>query len=97
LLALSPSKIDGITLPAVISVTSRRLIAIPGFCPPFRDVVQHSGITEKVDTFRTESLDNFDRNRWTTSNGEGGQLQTEWPDNIERNTHTDKATNNGRQ
>jgi hypothetical protein len=31
-------------------------------------------------------VDNFDWNRWTTSNGTGGQLQTEWPDNFERNT-----------
>jgi hypothetical protein len=42
-----------------------------------------------VDNFKTESVDNFDRNRWTTSNGMGGQLQTEWPDNIERNTHSE--------
>jgi hypothetical protein len=39
-----------------------------------------------VDNFKTESVDNFDRNRWTTSNGTGGQLQVEWPVNIDRNT-----------
>jgi len=44
-------------------------------------------MTEKVDNFRMESVDNFDRNRWTTSNGTGGQLQTEWLVNFERNTH----------
>jgi hypothetical protein len=43
-------------------------------------------MTEKVDNFTAESLDNFDRNRWATSNGTGGQLQTEWLDNIDRNT-----------
>jgi eukaryotic-like serine/threonine-protein kinase len=44
-----------------------------------------------VDNFPAESLDNFDRNRWTTSNGTGGQLQTEWLDNINRNTHYPQA------
>jgi hypothetical protein len=47
----------------------------------------NSGIAEKVDNFRMESVDNFDRNRWTTSNGMDGQLQMEWPVNIDRNTH----------
>jgi hypothetical protein len=65
---------------------SRRSNRIPRCCPAFRDVVQHSGISEKVDNFRMESVDNFDRNRWTTWNGMGGQLQMEWPVNIDRNT-----------
>jgi hypothetical protein len=34
-------------------------------------------------------VDNFDRNRWTTSIGMGGQLQSEWLANIARNTHGD--------
>jgi hypothetical protein len=60
----------------------------------FRDVVHHSGITEKVDNFTAESVANFDRNGWTTSNGTGGQHQTEWPDNIDRNTHSDEDEDN---
>jgi hypothetical protein len=37
-------------------------------------------------------VDNFDWNRWTTSNGTGGQLQTEWPDNFERNTQSNRVS-----
>jgi hypothetical protein len=50
-----------------------------------RDVVQRSGKLStipfrhrKVDNFAPESLDNFDRNEWTTSNGIGGQLAPEY-------------------
>jgi hypothetical protein len=42
------------------------------------DVVHHSGDPKKVDNFPLESLDNFDRNWWTTSNGTGGQLAPEY-------------------
>jgi hypothetical protein len=37
------------------------------------DVVQHSGISEKVDNFTMESVVNFDRNVWSTSNGMDGR------------------------
>jgi hypothetical protein len=79
-------KFEGLTLPAVISVTSAPINFYSVVLSTVPFVVQHSGITEKVDNFTAESLDNFDRNRWTTWNGTGGQLQTEWLDNIERNT-----------
>lgn len=70
----------------VISVTSAPINFYSVVLSTVPFVVQHSGITEKVDNFTAESLDNFDRNRWTTWNGLGGQLQTEWMDNIKRNT-----------
>lgn len=57
---------------------------IPGCCPAIRDVVQRSGIIEKVDNFTADSVDNFDRNGWTTSNGLGGQHR---PAHAERQTH----------
>jgi hypothetical protein len=66
---------------------SGMLSSIPGSCPLFRDVVQHSGQDPKIGQLQNGINDNFDRNRPTTSNGMPRQLQTEWPDNIERNTH----------
>jgi hypothetical protein len=44
-----------------------------------------------------ESVDNFDRNRWTTSNGIAGQHQMEWPDNIDRRPHTERITESVQQ
>ena len=39
---------------------------------------------QKVDNFAPESLDNFDRNGWTTSNGTGGQLAPEFANSNEK-------------
>jgi hypothetical protein len=78
LLALTVSSIEDAKLPANAGVDFKiRGKFIPGCCPLFRDVVHHSAQSEKVDNFRLESLDNFDRNRWTTWNGMGGQLRPE--------------------
>ena len=63
------------------------LSSIPGSCPLFRDVVQHSGQDPKIGQLQNGINDIFDRIRPTTSNGMPRQLQTEWPDNIERHTH----------
>jgi len=65
---------------------SGMLSSIPGSCPLFRDVVQHSGQDPKIGQLQNGINDIFDRIRPTTSNGMPRQLQTEWPDNIERNT-----------
>jgi hypothetical protein len=44
-----------------------------------------------VDNFPLESLDNFDRNWWTTSNGTGGQLAPEYASEIAQITHESHA------
>jgi hypothetical protein len=51
---------------------------IPGSCPLIPDVVHLFRSGEKLDNFTPESLDNFLRNRWTTSAGISGQLAPEY-------------------
>jgi hypothetical protein len=51
---------------------------IPGSCPFIPDVVHLFRSGEKVDNIAPESLDNFLRNRWTTSAGISGQLAPEY-------------------
>jgi hypothetical protein len=51
---------------------------IPGSCPLIPDVVHLLRSGEKVANITPESLDNFLRNRWTTSSGITGQLGPEY-------------------
>jgi len=68
------------TVPVILST-------IPG------DVVQHSGIPEKVDNFRMESVANFDWNGWTTSNGTLDNFKwNEWPTSSGARNFTEFAS-----
>jgi len=51
---------------------------IPAACPSIPDVVHRFRSGEKLDNIAPESLDNFLRNRWTTSTGITGQLAPEY-------------------
>ena len=51
---------------------------IPGSYPLIPDVVHRFRSNENVDNIAPESLDNFLRNRWTTSPGISGQLAPEY-------------------
>jgi hypothetical protein len=67
---VSLQKVEELTLPADISLASAPIHFYSGrCCPPFRDVVQHSGIAEK--------MDNINWNQRTTSPGIGGQHRME--------------------
>src|SRR5512134_176192 len=51
---------------------------IPGLCPLIPNVVHRFRSSNNVDNIAPESLDNFLRNRWTTSPGISGQLAPEY-------------------
>jgi hypothetical protein len=61
-----------------IAQRTLRSETIPGLCPLIPDVVHRFRSGEKLDNIAPESLDNFLRNRWTTSPGISGQLTPEY-------------------